>query len=103
MKSGLRPVFMATALLAVASHPLADDTATLLCTFEHGQIEVSVNYTRQTVNGSTAMLSNKEIIWTPRDEKDGLAVIDRFTGLMRISKGSQEFIGMCNRKPVSKP
>jgi len=94
---------MAIALLAVASHPLADDTTTLLCTFEHGQIEVSVNYTRQTVNGSTAMLSNKEIIWTPKDEKNGLAVIDRFTGLMRISKGQQEFIGMCNRKPVSKP
>ena len=103
MRSGLRPAFMAIALLAVASHSQADETATLLCAFEHGQIEVTVNYSRETVNGSTAMLSNKEIIWTPGDGKDGLAVIDRFTGLMRISKGSQEFIGMCNRKPVSEP
>ncbi len=94
---------MAMVLLTVTSQPLADDTATLLCTFEHGQIEVNVNYSQETVNGATAMLSNKEIIWTPKDGKDGLAVIDRFTGLMRISKGSQEFIGMCNRKPVSKP
>ena len=96
-------VVMSMALLAVASHTQADETATLLCTFEHGQIEVNVNYSRETVNGATAMLSDKEIIWTPRDGKDGLAVIDRFTGLMRISKGAQEFIGMCNRKPVSKP
>ena len=102
MKPGLR-LFMAMALLTVTSHPLADDTATLLCTFEYGQIEVNVNYSRETVNGATAMLSDKEIIWTPSDGKDGLAVIDRFTGLMRISKGAQEFIGMCNRKPVSKP
>jgi hypothetical protein len=66
----------AIAWITVASHSLADDTATLLCTFEHGQIEVTVNYSRETVNGSTAMLSNKEIIWTPGDGKDGLAVIE---------------------------
>jgi len=99
MKTGTSSVVTAIALLGVASQSLADDTAILLCTFKHGQIELTVNYTRETVNGSTAMLSNKEIIWTPKDDGDGLAVIDRFTGLMRISKGQQEFIGMCNRKP----
>lgn len=99
MKTSLRSAVMATVLLAVAPNSLADDTAILLCNFEHGQIEVAVNYTRQTVNDTTAMLSDKEIIWTPRDESNGLAVINRFTGLMRISRGQQEFIGMCKRKP----
>ena len=74
-----------------------EETVKLLCSFEHGEIVVDVNYTRETANGATAMISDKEIVWTPQGGDKGLAVINRYTGVMQISKGRNEFLGMCNR------
>ena len=89
---------LASACLLLAALPAAaDETVTLLCTFEHGEILVEVNYTRENANGTTAMISDKEIIWTPPGGDKGLAVINRYTGVMQISKGRSEFLGMCNR------
>ena len=67
--------------------------------YRSGPLEIEINYTKGTANNSTAMIDDKEIVWTPKG-KQGLAVINRYTGLMRMSQGRREFIGMCNRKPV---
>jgi hypothetical protein len=84
-------------LLAAQQHALADDTVRLRCNFAYGQIEINVNYTRGTVNDATAMIDDKEIVWTPPGGSGGLAVINRYSGIMQMSKGSKEYTGMCNR------
>ena len=91
---------LASGILLAATLPArADDTATLLCNFEHGQIEIVINYTKGTANGATAIIEDKEIIWTPGGNKKGMAVINRYTGIMQLSQGSKEFYGSCNKKP----
>jgi hypothetical protein len=94
---GMKHTLVAALLLLAALPAAADETVTLLCTFEHGEILVEVNYTRETANGTTAMISDKEIIWSPPGDDKGLAVINRYTGVMQISKGRSEYLGMCNR------
>jgi hypothetical protein len=93
-------LFFVTCMLLVASLAAsADEIATLLCNFKHGQIEIVVNYTKGTANGATAIISDKEILWTPEGNKKGMAVINRYTGIMQLSKGRKEFYGSCNKKP----
>ncbi|HAJ91211.1 MAG TPA: hypothetical protein DCO71_01085 [Gammaproteobacteria bacterium] len=92
-------LIVAGILQAVSLPACADDIATLLCNFKHGQIEVVINYTKGTANGATAIIEDKEIIWTPGGKKQGMAVINRYTGIMQLSKGSKEFYGSCNKKP----
>jgi len=75
----------------------ADDIKYLLCAFRHGQIKVDVNYTAGTVNGVTAIINDKEIVWAPPGKDTGLAVINRYTGVMQMSRGTSEFTGMCNQ------
>lgn len=84
-------------LFATQPHAVADDTVRLRCNFQYGQIEVNVNYTRGTVNGTTAMIDDKEIVWTPPGDAGGLAVINRYSGIMTMGKDNKEFTGMCNR------
>jgi hypothetical protein len=86
-------------LLAVSLPAVADETATLLCNFKHGQLEIVINYTKGTANGATAIISDKEIIWAPEGSREGMAVINRYTGIMQLSKGRKEFYGSCNKKP----
>ena len=81
------------------SNATADEAVTLICAFKHGQIEVSVNYTRETVNDTRAVITDKEIYWTPEDMNDGFALINRYSGIMQMSSGPSEFIGMCNKMP----
>ena len=90
---------LASLALLLAAQPLAaaDETAQLLCRFQYGHIEVDVDYTRGTVNGTTAIIDDKEIVWTPPGDGGGLAVINRYSGIMTMSKGSKEYSGMCNR------
>jgi N-dimethylarginine dimethylaminohydrolase len=91
---------LAAGILLAASLPArADETATLLCNFKHGQLEIVLNYTKGTANGATAIISDKEIIWTPEGNREGMAVINRYTGIMQLSKGRKEFYGSCNKKP----
>ena len=91
---------IAAGILLVASLPAgADETATLLCNFKHGQLEIVINYTKGTANGATAIISDKEIIWAPDGNSKGMAVINRYTGIMQLSKGRKEFYGNCNKKP----
>jgi len=92
-------LFVAGLLLAASLPVCADETATLLCNFKHGQLEIALNYTRGTANGATAIISDKEIIWTPGGSDKGMAVINRYTGIMQLSKGRKEFYGSCNKKP----
>jgi hypothetical protein len=93
-------LFFVTCMLLLASLPAsAEETATLLCNFKHGQIEIVVNYTKGTANGATAIISDREILWTPEGNKQGMAVINRYTGVMQLSKGRKEFYGSCNKKP----
>jgi hypothetical protein len=96
-KPGFKPAVIATVLLFAGLPVSAEEIVKLLCSFEHGEIVVDVNYTRETANGATAMISDKEIVWTPQGGDKGLAVINRYTGVMQISKGRNEFLGMCNR------
>lgn len=96
--AGTSSLVLALALLwACAAPASADETVRLVCSFEHGDIVVEVNYTRETANGTTAMISDSEIVWSPPGGDKGLAVINRYTGIMQISKGRSEFLGMCNR------
>lgn len=91
---------IAAVLLLTGSVPLPaaeDDIKYLLCTFKHGQIKVDVNYTKETVNGVTAIIDDKEIVWKPSGKTGGLAVINRYTGVMQMSLGSQQDTGMCTR------
>ena len=91
---------LATGILLAASLPArADETATLLCNFKHGQLEIVINHTKGTANGATAIISDKEIIWSPEGNSKGMAVINRYTGIMQLSKGRKEFYGNCNKKP----
>ena len=92
-------LIFASMLLAVSLPACADETATLLCNFKHGQLEVVINYTKGTANGTTAIIEDKEIIWTPEGNRKGMAVINRYTGIMQLSKGRKEFYGSCNKKP----
>jgi N-dimethylarginine dimethylaminohydrolase len=92
-------LFVASLLLAAGQPVRADETATLVCNFKHGQIEIVINYTKGTANGATAIISDKEIIWTPKGSNKGMAVINRYTGIMQLSKGRKEFYGSCNKKP----
>ena len=85
-------------LLAASLPARADETATLVCNFKHGQLEFVINYTRGTANGATAIISDKEIVWSPAGNR-GMAVINRYTGMIQISKGRKEFYGSCNKKP----
>ena len=95
--TGIKSAVIAACLLAAGLPVSADETVKLICTFEHGEILVDVNYTRETANGATAMISDTEIVWSPPGGNKGLAVINRYTGVMQISKGRSEFLGMCNR------
>ena len=70
---GMKHTLVAALLLLAALPAAADETVTLLCTFEHGEILVDVNYTRETANGATAMISDKEIVWSPPGGNKGLA------------------------------
>jgi hypothetical protein len=91
---------IATILLLAASTPsqaAGDDIKYLLCTFQQGQIKVEVNYTTETVNGITAIIDDKEIVWKPPGKKNGLAVINRYTGVMQMSLGGVQDTGMCTR------
>lgn len=88
----------AMAIIAVAAPARADETAQLLCNFKYGQLVVSVNYTRETVNGATAMITDKEIIWTPSGKNQGLAIVNRYTGIIEISRGRKSSTGVCRRK-----
>ena len=93
-------LFFVTCMLLVASLAAsADEFATLLCNFTHGQIEIVVNYTKGTANGATAIIPDKERLWTPAGHKKGMAVITRYTGIIQLSKGRKEFYGSCNKKP----
>jgi hypothetical protein len=97
MNNRQRNLVSAALLLAAPLHAAADETVRLLCNFQYGQIEVNVNYTRGTVNGATAMVDDKEIVWTPAGSSGELAVINRYSGIMKMSKGRKEFTGMCNQ------
>lgn len=97
MNLWLKSLTSALPLLAASEQAVADDTVRLRCRFEYGQIEISVNYTRGTVNDATAMIDDKEIVWTPQGNGGGLAVINRYSGIMQMSSGSKEYTGMCNR------
>jgi hypothetical protein len=92
-------LFVASMLLATSLPARADEIATLLCNFKHGQLEIVINYTKGTANGATAIISDKEIIWAPDGNRKGMAVINRYTGIMQLSKGRKEFYGSCNKKP----
>ena len=74
-----------------------EDIKYLLCSFQHGQLKVEVNYTTETVNGVTAMIDDKEIVWKPPGKQSGLAVINRYTGVMQMSLGGKQDTGMCTR------
>ena len=97
---------IATILLLAASTPsqaAGDDIKYLLCTFQQGQIKVEVNYTTETVNGITAIIDDKEIVWKPPGKKNGLAVINRYTGVMQMSMGGKQDTGMCSRLILKQP
>ena len=96
-KSAIKSAVIAAILLVTALQAAADETVKLVCTFEHGELLIEVNYTSETANGVTAMITDKEIVWSPPGDDDSLAVINRYTGLMQITKGRSEFLGMCNR------
>jgi hypothetical protein len=97
MKAILRNLGTCCLLLAGITPAQADDIKYLLCSFKYGAIKVDVNYTAETVNGTTAMIDDKEITWSPPGENSGLAVINRYTGVMQMSRGNQQYTGMCNR------
>ena len=99
MKAHMHTSIAAILLLAASapSRAAEDEIKYLLCSFKHGQIKVEVNYTAETVNGITAMIDDKEIVWQPPGKKNGLAVINRYTGIMQMSLGGAQDTGMCTR------
>ena len=99
MKRHLHTLFAAFLLLAGSTPPVAaeDDIKYLLCSFQQGQIKVEVNYTTETVNGVTAIIDDKEIVWRPPGKQSGMAVINRYTGVMQMSMGGKQDSGMCTR------
>jgi len=84
-------------LLATGLPVRADEVKYLLCAFKHGAIKVDINYTAGTVNGVTAVINDKEIIWAPPGKDTGLAVINRYTGALQLSRGTQEIAGICKQ------
>jgi len=104
MKPHLYTLVAAVLLLADSAPSLAagDDIKYLLCSFQQGQIKVEVNYATETVNGATAMIDDKEIVWKPPGKKGGLAVINRYTGVMTMSLGGKQDTGMCTRLILKK-
>jgi hypothetical protein len=80
-----------------AQQALADDTVNLLCAFEHGTLEITINYTRETANDRPAMISDKEIVWSPDEDRNFFAIINRYTGVMQMSNRQKEFTGMCRK------
>ena len=102
MKPHLHTLAAAFLLLAGSAPLQADDIKYLLCSFQQGQIKVEVNYSNETVNGITAMIDDKEIVWKPPGEKSGLAVINRYTGVMQMSMGGMQDTGMCTRMVLKK-
>ena len=99
MKPDLHMPLVACLLLAIGAPPLAaeDDIKYLLCSFREGQLKVEVDYKAETVNGVTAMIDDKEIVWKPPGKTNGLAVINRYTGVMQMSLGGVQDTGMCTR------
>jgi hypothetical protein len=98
MKSYLH-IPVAVFLLLTGSTPslAEDDIKYLLCSFKQGQIKVDVNYTAETVNGVPAIIADKESVWKPPGTQAGLAVINRYTGVMTMSLGGQQDTGVCAR------
>jgi len=90
-------------LLLYAHCAPADETVNLLCKFKHGTLEINVNYTRETVNDSPAIISDKEIIWSPGKDRSNLAIINRYTGVMQMSNRKSEFTGMCSKTAGTAP
>jgi len=91
---------LATGMLLAASLPArADETTTLLCDFRHGQLEININYTRGTANDATAIISDQEIIWSPSGNQGGMAVINRYTGIMQLSRGNRNLTASATRSP----
>ncbi len=105
MKANMHARIAAVLLLAasVPSQAAEDEIKYLLCTFQHGQLKVEVNYTTETVNGVTAMIDDKEIVWKPPGKQSGLAVINRYTGVMQMSLGGKQDTGMCTRLIIKQP
>jgi hypothetical protein len=99
MKPGLHIPTALALLLAAGAPPVVaeDDIKYLLCSFQQGQLKVEVNYTEETVNGVTAIIDDKEIVWKPPGKKAGLAVINRYTGVMQMSLGGKQDTGMCTQ------
>ena len=89
------------AIMLSVQDALADETVKLHCTFEHGTLEININYTRETANDSPAMITDKEVVWSPGTDKNNLAIINRYTGVMRMGNNNKEYAGMC--KPASQP
>ncbi len=104
MKTHLHTLIAAFLLLAgsAPSRAAEDNITYLLCSFQQGQIKVEVNYTTETVNGVTAMIDDKEIVWKPPGKQSGLAVINRYTGMMQMSMGGKQDTGMCTRLVLKK-
>ena len=99
LENSMKTIITAIAMVLACTNAAADELVTLICAFKHGQIEVAVNYTRETVNDASAVITDKEIYWTPENMKDGFAVINRYSGIMQMSAGPVEYVGMCNRMP----
>jgi len=99
MKPDLHILTVVCLLLTAGAPPVAaeEDIKYLLCSFRQGQLKVEVNYTTESVNGVTAMIDDKEIVWKPPGEKGGFAVINRYTGVMQMSIGGVQDTGMCTR------
>lgn len=93
-----KPAAFIPVLLATCLTVNADETVDLVCKFQYGELQVHVNYTKGKVNGATAIVTDKEITWTPKGGSQGLAIINRYSGIMEISKGTKAYRGMCSRK-----
>jgi len=89
------------AIVLAVQPALADDQVMLVCRFEHGTLEIGINYSQETVNDSPAMISDKEIVWSPGENKDNLAIINRYTGVIRMGNNRKEYTGLC--KKASQP
>ena len=97
----MRTIVIVFAILLSVQPALAGEMVMLVCKFDHGTLEININYARETVNDSPAMISDKEIVWSPGKDKGNLAIINRYTGVMRMGNNRKEYTGMCNK--ASKP
>ncbi len=93
----MKSIVIAFTALLFTQPAVADDTVTLLCTFEHGTLEITINYTRETANDTPAMISEKEIVWSPDKDKNFFAIVNRYTGVMQMSNRQKEFTGICRK------